>query len=329
MREPGRRSRTLSGSSDVAAAPEKPSLSWLRNPIVTVTAALFGFVALIVVASVAVIGTTGGVLTGAGYVGASAPIAPIRKPRRLALDGDIVVGPPIIVASPAPKGEGGITWTDDSMFAAAAEGPSPAARVLAAPPTNAVDLSQIESLLGDDAAMASQAEPFSPNLDPAEREMLLQLGSSYVEGPDRLAAKDGGDELECLARAIYFEARGEPLVGRAAVAEVILNRVDSAIWPGTVCGVVGQGAKRSTGCQFSYMCDGAPEKITEEGPWAEARMLASIMLRGAPRRLTGWATHYHATSVSPDWAAAMEQTAAIGEHVFYRRLVHFGGVAMR
>lgn len=296
-----------------------------------VSAAILGLGAIAVLAGVIAQANRPAVVSSA-IVAPVAPLAtngqsPGRRARLIGLDGEIAVAPPLIVAQPAPIGEGAIALLDDASLALAAMGPAKSVRAyFDAPPAQAIDLSRIEMTSGEDIEMASAAMPGLDGMSADERSWMLKLRSSFTAHVDRLAQPGGEAERECLARAIYFEARGEPVDGRAAVAEVILNRVDSAHWPGTVCGVVGQGASRSTGCQFSYMCDGAADRVKEDTAWKEAQALASVMLRGAPRRLTDGATHYHALSVAPDWAAAMEMTVSIGEHLFYRRLLRFEGV---
>jgi spore germination cell wall hydrolase CwlJ-like protein len=133
------------------------------------------------------------------------------------------------------------------------------------------------------------------------------------------AASEGGPEWRCLSEALYFEARGESLVGQVAVAEVILNRVDSGKYPDSVCGVVRQGATgRLHACQFSYNCDGRPEDIHERDAWDRVGRVARRMIDGHARALTSGATHYHALHVAPRWSRRFEKTARIGEHVFYR-----------
>jgi spore germination cell wall hydrolase CwlJ-like protein len=140
-----------------------------------------------------------------------------------------------------------------------------------------------------------------------------------VEWLDALPApKRGGDELSCLAEALYFEARGETVKGQFAVAEVILNRVDSDHFPDSVCGVVHQGTGKRYQCQFTYTCDGRPETISEAEAYERMRKIAAVMLAGAPRVLTKGATHYHTLAVSPRWARRFDHTATIGEHRFYR-----------
>ncbi|EPX78835.1 cell wall hydrolase [Salipiger mucosus] len=128
----------------------------------------------------------------------------------------------------------------------------------------------------------------------------------------------GGTQWQCLAEALYFEARGESLEGQFAVAEVILNRVDSSRYPDSVCGVVKQGTGRKNACQFSYSCDGHPENISEPAAWNRVAKVAKAMLSGAPRALTEGATHYHTTAVSPGWSRKLTRTARIGAHYFYR-----------
>jgi len=129
----------------------------------------------------------------------------------------------------------------------------------------------------------------------------------------------GGAEWRCLTTALYFEARGETIAGQFAVAEVILNRVDSPRYPDTICGVVYQGARSGGGCQFSFTCDGKPESIHEPGAYALAGRIAQVMKEGGPRVLTDGATHFHTHAVNPRWARSFPHTARIGAHLFYRQ----------
>jgi hypothetical protein len=129
----------------------------------------------------------------------------------------------------------------------------------------------------------------------------------------------GGEQFACLAKALYFEARGESVKGQFAVAEVILNRVDSSRYPNSVCGVVNQGAGGRGGCQFSFACDGHADTIREKAAYAGVAKVARAMMDGAPRALTGGATHFHTTNVRPNWARRFPNTAKIGSHLFYRQ----------
>jgi spore germination cell wall hydrolase CwlJ-like protein len=135
---------------------------------------------------------------------------------------------------------------------------------------------------------------------------------------DAVARVGGSDDHRCLAEAIYFESRGEPLDGQVAVAEVVLNRVDDRRFPGTVCGVTNQGAGSGRGCQFSYACDGRSDVMKSTAARIRAEKLAALMLGGHPRIVADGATYFHTRSVRPSWARKMTRTTAIGHHYFYR-----------
>lgn len=129
----------------------------------------------------------------------------------------------------------------------------------------------------------------------------------------------GGEEWACLSEALYFEARGETVKGQFAVAEVILNRVDSPLFPNSVCGVIHQGTGKRYACQFTYTCDGHAEVINEPRAYQRVGKVAAAMLSGAPRALTEGATYYHTKHVAPNWSRKFARTATIGVHHFYRR----------
>ena len=129
-------------------------------------------------------------------------------------------------------------------------------------------------------------------------------------------------ELECLAQAIYFEARGEPDRGQEAVALVILNRVKSAYYPDTVCKVVYQNAHMRNACQFSFACDGKPDAIKEKGAYEKAESIAAQVFgcengKCESPNLFMRSTHYHADYVSPRWAKKLQRTGQVGRHIFY------------
>lgn len=157
----------------------------------------------------------------------------------------------------------------------------------------------------------------------SERPMAAPTRVSYDRGwvASQPGAK-GGDQWACLAKALYFEARGESVKGQFAVAEVILNRVDSRTYPNSVCAVVNQGANdRRAGCQFSFACDGRADTIREREAYNRVAKIARMMMDGAPRALTGGATHFHTTNVKPGWARRFPNTAKIGSHLFYRESI--------
>ncbi len=126
-------------------------------------------------------------------------------------------------------------------------------------------------------------------------------------------------EQRCLAAGIYFEARGEPVAGQAAVAQVILNRVRNPKYPNTVCGVVYQNKSWRNRCQFSFACDGHRDRIASPAYWKTANEVAQAVTAGViwfPE--IGSSTHYHATYVNPRWARTMKRMKKIGRHIFYR-----------
>ena len=124
---------------------------------------------------------------------------------------------------------------------------------------------------------------------------------------------------KCLADAVYFEARGEPVRGQIAVAQVVMNRVFSPFYPNDVCGVVHQNANRHLGCQFTFACDGIPDVVTEPDAWRAPNTSPRDMLDGKlwmPE--VAKATHYHAYWVHPDWVNEMHKIYKLGVHTFYR-----------
>lgn len=139
---------------------------------------------------------------------------------------------------------------------------------------------------------------------------------------DDVALPKGGlsRDAECLATAIYHEARGEPLKGQKAVAEVIMTRSQSGRFPSSICGVVYQNSNQFRACQFTFTCDGRTDKPRDIAAWMQAKRIAVAALTKAKdkRPITKWATHYHATSVKPRWASKLRKTARIGTHIFYR-----------
>ena len=134
-----------------------------------------------------------------------------------------------------------------------------------------------------------------------------------------LAGKTRQRAEKCLANAVYFEARGEPVRGQIAVAQVVMNRVFSSFYPSDVCGVVYQNANRHLACQFTFACDGIPDVVTDPDAWARAKRIARDMLDGKlwmPE--VAKSTHYHAYWVHPDWINEMRRIYRLGAHTFYR-----------
>jgi spore germination cell wall hydrolase CwlJ-like protein len=143
---------------------------------------------------------------------------------------------------------------------------------------------------------------------------LTQPDYASLIDSDRVAR-----EQRCLAEAIYFEARSEPEAGQAAVAQVVLNRVNSGLYPSTVCGVVYQNRNRHLACQFSFACEGRSLRITEPDSWRQAVRVARQVTDGTTYLAdVGDATHYHANYVRPFWAKRLKRMDRIGHHIFYK-----------
>ena len=170
------------------------------------------------------------------------------------------------------------------------------------------------------SALASEATRLAADLRPEPRPDDVPVLVTQRLDAEWLAAQpaaSGDAQWRCLTEALYFEARGEGVLGQFAVAEVILNRVDSARFPASVCGVVQQGTGRKWQCQFTYRCDGIPETVRDRRSWTRVGKIARLALDGTPRTLTSGAMFYHTRAVSPSWSRVFFRTTTIGAHHFY------------
>ena len=150
----------------------------------------------------------------------------------------------------------------------------------------------------------------------ARADAPITVFDGTVKGKD--GKKVSAKELNCMATAIYFESRGESYRGQVAVGQVVMNRVGHKLYPSTICSVVFQNQYKRNACQFSFACDGIPERVYDKKAWAQAEAIAKGVVAG-DLYLTevGYATHYHATYVYPHWAPRMKKVTKIGLHVFY------------
>jgi hypothetical protein len=135
---------------------------------------------------------------------------------------------------------------------------------------------------------------------------------------DITRAEDLTREHKCLSEAVFYEARSEATSGQLAVAEVIANRVRDHRYPNSICEVVYQGATRTTGCQFTFTCDGALALRPRGERWEKAQAVAAQVMLDLHEPRTAEATHYHATYVDPVWNSGLVRTQKIGLHIFYR-----------
>lgn len=198
----------------------------------------------------------------------------------------------------------------------------------------AVSLPEIEqagqSNLPDPASNASTAFTLAPS---ALQDITVEQARAWNDAlpystdpvlaarPFTASAKDAESyarAVDCLTAAVYYEAGSEPPGGQAAIAQIVLNRTRHPAYPRTVCGVVFQGSERTTGCQFTFTCDGALSRIPSPEGWARARAVATLALNGRVFTPIGTATHYHTDGVAPYWATRLSKVARIGAHIFYR-----------
>ncbi len=190
----------------------------------------------------------------------------------------------------------------------------PAKRV-ALPPQRIVPKAEIPKvepmkfvdLTPTDARAFNATVPFSTEPNPAAKPFR------FAGGPDDLARA-----TDCMAAGILYEA-GDDTLGERAVAQVVLNRLRHPAFPKTVCGVVFEGQDRTTGCQFSFSCDGAITRWhPTEDAWRRAREVATAALGGAVFSQVGYATHYHTDWVVPYWQSSLDKITAVHTHLFFR-----------
>jgi spore germination cell wall hydrolase CwlJ-like protein len=199
---------------------------------------------------------------------------------------------------------------------AGAEGSGANAQVAAqATDTNAIEAQLTEEVVPvfvenevvQELPEESEAESENPSGDAPKAGSLRDLVASIP------AAGQSSEELHCLAGAVYFESRGEPLEGQLAVAQVIMNRAEDSRWPSSYCGVVRQRA------QFSFVKNGRmPHIRTGSAAWKRAQAIARIAHRGLWDSSAGDAVYFHAKYVRPSWSRRKVAVATIDTHVFYR-----------
>jgi spore germination cell wall hydrolase CwlJ-like protein len=218
-------------------------------------------------------------------------------------------------AGASPQGGGSsITYRPHAIAARLAQGATPAvpraAAISSSTPASA-EQKPVEVAFG---AHESAVTPSSGKSGSSVATRVENRNYSSLIAPARMDA-----ERKCLAEAVYFESRSEPEAGQAAVAQVVLNRVASGLYPPSICGVVYQNRHRYKACQFSFACEGKSLRVTEQDSWSQAQRVANEVLDGR-RWLSdvGFSTHYHANYVKPRWARRLTKMDVIGKHIFYK-----------
>lgn len=181
------------------------------------------------------------------------------------------------------------------------------------------------SLSGGNTAL-SAIDSFMQPVNATQPTVTPDLLAAYVASgyqPTAKRAEVANAERECLAQAIYHEARGESAAGQLAVANVIVNRARSSKYPSSLCGVIYQGANNGRyRCQFTFACDGRDDTPGERQAWARSMALAKDIYAeyatgediGA---IPGSALFYHTTNVRPSWSYTFDRVAEVGAHIFY------------
>ena len=206
-----------------------------------------------------------------------------------------IVGPALVVANPP------------TIVHASKRVKLPAGRVVPQAEVPEVEPLKFVDLSPEDARAFNATVPFSTDPNPAARPFR------FAGAPDDLARA-----TDCRAAGILYEA-GDDTLGERAVAQVVLNRLRHPAFPKTVCGVVFEGQDRSTGCQFSFSCDGALTRWhPTDDAWRRAREVAAASLSGAVFKQVGYATHYHTDWVVPYWQSSLDKITAVNTHLFFR-----------
>lgn len=175
------------------------------------------------------------------------------------------------------------------------------------PATPAATAKKVEALeqnaaAGGDKSVPSRAE---------------KMGASDAQAVDPTGKEPLDDAITCLARTIYWEARGEKAASMEAVASVVMNRLGHEGFPNKVCAVVRQGNEQGA-CQFSWWCDGRSDRASEDESYATAKEIARRALNLQLMDRTGGALYFHHRNVTPGWSAEYKMTARIGDFVLYK-----------
>lgn len=186
--------------------------------------------------------------------------------------------------------------------------PGPAGPVAAVVQEFTLSPEALQDLTFEQARAYNAALPFSTAPNPPAKRFIAPTDD--IESYHRA--------LDCLTAAVYYEAASETAAGQAAVAQVVINRSRHPAFPRTICGVVFEGSQRTTGCQFTFTCDGAIARVPSREGWTRARAVATAALNGFVATGVGLATHYHTDWVAPYWAPRLTKLVQIGTHIFYR-----------
>ena len=160
-------------------------------------------------------------------------------------------------------------------------------------------------------------EKAADNVSAAPAPKSEAITPTEVQAVDPAGTAPLDDPITCLARSIYWEAKGRDTSEMQAVASVVMNRLGHAGFPDTVCGVVKQGVE-TRACQFSWWCDGRSDQVREEGEYTEAKEIARKALNQQLKDRTLGALYFHDRNVKPDWSRTYIKTAETSQFLFYK-----------
>lgn len=224
----------------------------------------------------------------------------------------------------------GLFLSSKSIFNGDSASSKPAASVSLNQPSAAT----VSALPGLPDAVTDMTDGLNLNLSPED---AMKLNNAVADStakivparpfivPATIASQlSRSTAINCLTSAIYYEAASEAEQGQRAVAQVVLNRVRHPAYPNNICGVVFQGSERSTGCQFSFTCDGSLARKPIPAIWEKAQKFAGDALSGTVEKSVGTATHYHTVWIRPYWAPSLDKIKTVGSHIFYRWSGYWG-----
>lgn len=186
------------------------------------------------------------------------------------------------------------------------------ALTLLAGPLNAADSQK--AAVAEDKAQVLEEKVVDDAPPPKKQEKLTP---TEVQAVDPAGQAPMDDSITCLARTLYWEAKGTDAQDMSAVASVVLNRLGHDGFPDTICGVVKQGVE-SKSCQFSWWCDGRPDQVEEPERYAMVKEIARKALNQQLPDSTGGALYFHGRNVKPAWAKAYRKTGETKAFLFYK-----------
>lgn len=179
----------------------------------------------------------------------------------------------------------------------------------------ATDLTPIKARAEEKAHVLEEKAADKVSAAPAPKSEAITPTEVQAVDPAGVAPLD--DPITCLARSIYWEAKGKDTPEMEAVASVVMNRLGHGGFPDTVCAVVKQGSE-SKSCQFSWWCDGRSDQVREDAEYALAKKIAGKALNRQLRDRTHGALYFHDRNVHPSWARAYRKTAETKKFLFYK-----------